>query len=55
MKDEIIEELWVVKDQIAEDYGYDVDALVAHLRTSPDQRNLHAKTKHLGKAAEPSA
>jgi hypothetical protein len=55
MKDEIIEELWAVKDEIAEKHNYDVDALVAHLRSSSDQSRPHAKTKHLGTTAEPSA
>jgi hypothetical protein len=32
MGDMIIEELWGVKDAIAQEYGYDVDALVSHLR-----------------------
>ena len=32
MADEIIEELWAVKDRIAREHGYDVDALVAYLR-----------------------
>ena len=32
MSDEIIRELWKVKDAIAREHGYDVDALVAHLR-----------------------
>ncbi len=33
MADEIITELWKVKDAIAEECGCDVKALVAHLRT----------------------
>jgi hypothetical protein len=32
MADEIIEELWKVKDAIAKEYGCDVKSLVAHLR-----------------------
>jgi hypothetical protein len=32
MADEIIRELWKVKDAIAQEYGCDVKALVAHLR-----------------------
>lgn len=32
MPDEIIEELWKIKDTIAEEYACDVKALVAHLR-----------------------
>lgn len=33
MADEIITELWKVKDDIAKEFGYDVKELVAHLRT----------------------
>lgn len=33
MADEILRELWRVKDGIAEEYGWDVRAFVAHLRT----------------------
>jgi|GEM_PF-1009203 len=33
MADEIIEELWRIKEGIAEEYGCDVKALVAHLRS----------------------
>jgi len=32
MADEIIRELWRVKDEIARKFNYDLDALVAHLR-----------------------
>ena len=32
MSDEIIRELWKIKDNIAQEHGYDIDALVAHLR-----------------------
>ena len=32
MVDEIITELWKVKDAIAKEYGCDVKSLVAHLR-----------------------
>ena len=41
MADEIIEELWNIKDGIAREHDYDVDALVAHLTAlapSPEQR-----------------
>ena len=33
MSDEIIMELWQIKDRIAREQGYDIDALVAHLQT----------------------
>lgn len=32
MADEIIEELWRIKDSIARDHAYSIDALVAHLQ-----------------------
>ncbi len=32
MTDEIIKELWRIKDNIARDHGYDLDALVAYLQ-----------------------
>jgi len=32
MADEIVKELWKIKDDMASEYGYDVKALVAHLR-----------------------
>lgn len=32
MSDEIIKELWQIKDSIAREHGYDVKALVAHLQ-----------------------
>ena len=32
MSDEIINELWRVKDDIAREHGYDIEALAAHLR-----------------------
>ena len=38
MADEIIEELWQIKDDIASEHGYDMDVLVAYLRD----------TKHVG-------
>ena len=38
MKDEVLEELWAIKDEIAKEHGYDLHALVAHLRKSPDPR-----------------
>ncbi len=33
MTDEIINELWEIKDAIAREHGYDLDALAAHLKT----------------------
>ena len=32
MPDEIIEELWRIKDSIAREHGYDIEALVAYLQ-----------------------
>ena len=33
MSDEIIEELWRIKDSIAREHGYDIEALVAYLQS----------------------
>lgn len=33
MADEIIKELWEIKDNIAREHEFDVEALVAHLQT----------------------
>ena len=33
MPDEIIEELWQIKDCIAQEYGCDIDMFVAHLQS----------------------
>ncbi len=39
MADEIIKELWNIKDGIANEYGYDVKALFAHLRAKKHEGN----------------
>ena len=33
MSDEIIEELWQIKDSIAREHGYDIEALAAYLQS----------------------
>ena len=33
MHDEIIQELWEIKDGMAQEYGHDLDAFVAHLQS----------------------
>jgi hypothetical protein len=33
MPDEIIKELWQIKDSMAREHGYDIETLVAHLQT----------------------
>ena len=33
MSDEIIKELWQIKDRIAQEHGYNIEALVTHLQT----------------------
>lgn len=32
MSDEIIEELWRIKDEIAREHGYDIESLAAYLQ-----------------------
>jgi hypothetical protein len=53
MADEIIKELWAIKDKMAGEYGYDVKALVDDLRKKKhredqsivDLRSLKRKSK----------
>ena len=40
MTDEIIKELWEIKDNIAKEHEYDLDSLVAYLQTKRRERNL---------------
>ena len=37
MSDEIIRELWRIKDGIAEEHGYDIKALVAYLQKKQER------------------
>ena len=39
MNDEIITEVWKVKDAIAREYGCNVKSLVAHLRAKKHEEN----------------
>jgi hypothetical protein len=39
MADEIITELWAIKDGIARQHGYDIDALIAHLQETGRAKN----------------
>lgn len=39
MPDEIIKELWQIKDSIARQYGYDLKSLVAYLRSRKRPNN----------------
>ncbi len=41
MPDEIIKQLWQIKDSIAREHGYDIDALVAHLQTKERREGQH--------------
>lgn len=38
MADEIIEEVWRVKDEIAREHGYDIDRLAAYFRRRGRER-----------------
>ena len=33
MSDEVIEELWRIKDEIAREHGYDIESLAAYLQS----------------------
>lgn len=39
MPDEIIEELWQIKDSMAREHGYDIDAFVVHLQSKQRSAN----------------
>ena len=41
MADEIIEELWKVKDSIAREHGYDIERIVAHFRKKKRPTSQH--------------
>ena len=59
MPDEILEELWKIKDSIAEEYAGDVRALVAHLRTRErraDQQTVDLRgMKQIAQQGQPDA
>jgi hypothetical protein len=57
MADEIIEELWKIKDDIGREYGYDMDALVAHLTTQmppPSSRVVDLRAMRTGEHKHPA-
>jgi hypothetical protein len=51
MTDEIIEEVWQAKDQLAKRFNYDLDALAAELRKR--ERESGRKVVNLAKQALP--
>lgn len=40
MRDEIIEEVWRIKDEIAKEHGNDLAAIVAYLQRREEQEGL---------------
>ena len=53
MADEIIKELWKIKDGIANEYGCDVKALVAHLRAKKHEGDRQVvDLRYMKKTAE---
>jgi len=56
MADEIIEELWSIKDGIAREHDYHVDALVAHLTAlapSPGRRVVDLRATRAAERERP--
>ena len=51
MSDELIEELWQIKDSIAREHEYDVDALVAHFRTQERMESRRVVDLHAAREA----
>ena len=54
MADEIIKELWAVKDALAKEAGYDVDKLVELLHARQKQRKENSPTNLIDQQAESS-
>ncbi len=55
MADEVIAELWNIKDGIAEEWGYDVKAYAAHLRAKEGAADrLVVTLKTIGRIVERS-
>ena len=52
MPDEIITELWQIKDAIAREHNYDIDALVAYLKAKPRPEGQQVVDLSARKAAE---
>ena len=50
MPDEIIEELWEIKDSMAKEHGNDVRKLAAYLQSNKDTK--HARMTDLGAVNE---
>ncbi len=54
MTDEIIEELWAIKDRLAKEHGYDLDALVTHFQGKARSETAHEEARLQETTAEPS-
>ena len=52
MSDEIITELWQIKDAIAREHNYDIEALVAYLQAKPRPDGQKVVDLSARKAAE---
>ena len=52
MPDEIIKELWQIKDSIAREHGYDIRVLVAYLQAKPRPKGQKVIDLSARKAAE---
>lgn len=56
MPDEIIEELWQIKDNMAREHGYDIDAFVTHLQSRKRPADLQVvDLRAMKEAAERTA
>ena len=54
MPDEIIKELWEIKDSIAREHGYDIDRLVAYLRATKRPAGQPVVDLRPARTSEPS-
>ena len=55
MADEIIEELWRIKDDVAREHGYDIDRLAAYFRRREREREAREARAATGGGESESA
>ena len=51
MSDEIIRELWHIKDSIAAEHGHDIEALVSYLQTMKRPHGQHVVDPRTGRSS----
>ena len=54
MRDEIIDELWQIKDAISAEHGHDVRAIAAYLHGVERRERARTRNMNAGNSADPS-